>query len=395
MNARAERPERVDAVLYSRAAVEPDSVSDESRSVDVIASTSDVDGHGTVVRQNWLLERFKSNPVVLYAHNSWDLPIGVAENVRVEGGQLRATLTFSTEDLNPEAERVWRNVKAKVIRGVSVGFYPHSVTSERQDDREIYVLDDNELYEISMTPVPSNPAALAQMRARALSAHPQQDPAPRSPNPPEKPEETPMTEPNQISPTVARALGLSPGSSESDQLAAATRVRELELQIIAITGVTSSAEALGAVRALKAEADKVKDLRAECNKLRGERDAQNFDALIQRGTSEGKLSAAEAKFEREKFDRKVAEGRGEEAVGELKGFLDVAQTRIAQRHVQPSGSAGGEASPLVYNGKTYRDMRPLERARMAQDPATAELYRAMKQDWEAAGRPAATSSSAA
>src|SRR5690606_10054386 len=112
--------------------------------------TDDIDGHGTILRQNWRLDRFAANPVVLYSHNSRDLPIGTASEVGVVDGKLRAKLTFSTEDLNPKAEQIWRNVKAKVLRGISVGFLPHSVSFERKDDREFVVLDDNELMEISV-----------------------------------------------------------------------------------------------------------------------------------------------------------------------------------------------------------------------------------------------------
>src|SRR5690606_3007346 len=119
-------------------------------------------------------------------------------------------ITFSDADLNPKAEQIWRNVKAKVLRGISVGFLPHSVSFERKDDREFVVLDDNELMEISIVPVPSNPATLSQLRARALqSAEPpqpiEQAAPPVSHQPPEMPKESPMSEnQNNATPTVAR-----------------------------------------------------------------------------------------------------------------------------------------------------------------------------------------------
>lgn len=389
-NANHSAHERADAVVHSRAAVIADSVSDEDRSVDVIASTDDVDGHGTILRQNWRLERFAANPVVLYSHDSRDLPIGTASEVGVVDGKLRAKITFSSEELNPKAEQIWRNVKAKVLRGISVGFMPHTVTFEREDDREFVVLDDNELMEISVCPVPSNPATLSQLRARALEAQPvPETPSPAAPaTDPEKPAQPP--EERQMSnetntnppatPTVARALGLPPGSSESDMFAAATRLRELEMAVIGIAGVQSSSEALGAVRALRAKADRVEKLDAENAQLRADRDKQNFEVQIQRGINENKLTPAEVKFEREKFERKIAEGRGEEAVSELKGYLDVAATRTAPRVQQPAPN-GGSSAPLSWNGKSYDELKPIERHQLWQE--NPELWRLMKNESKA------------
>lgn len=389
MTTDAERdlPERDDGVLHCRAAVDASTVSDEDRTVEVIASTEDIDAHGTVIRSNWDLDRFRANPVVLFSHDARELPIGIASDVRVADGELRAKVEFSTEDLNPRAEAIWKNVKAKKIRGVSVGFRSRTARMEKLNDREVLVLDDNELVEISMTPVPSNPAALAQLRARAIGGtepEPKTDPIPAAPAaPPEPPEKPTMTTPEDknaaATPTVIRALGLPAGSSESDALSAATRLRELELQVVAITGVQSSAEALGAVRALKATADQAKALREELNQVRGERDKQNFEALIQRGVNEGKLSVAEANFEREKFDRKVAEGRGTEAVEELKGFIAIAQTRRNPPAKQPASDGAG-SGPLTHDGKSYREMKPIERHRLWQQ--NPELWRLMKDDFE-------------
>jgi len=136
-------------------------INEDSRSVDYICSTSSVDAHGTRIEQNWRLDRYNKNPVVLMAHDCDDIPIGLASNVRVMNGALVATVTFATEDINPEAEQCWRAVKARLLRGISVGFKPHAYRWEMDGDREIFVLDDNELLELSVTPVPSNPDALA------------------------------------------------------------------------------------------------------------------------------------------------------------------------------------------------------------------------------------------
>lgn len=415
MNAAAHTAERTGTTLYSRAAVVPDSVSEESRSVDVIASTDALDAHGTILRQNWQLERYADNPVVLYAHDQCELPIGLASNVRVEDGSLRATLTFSTEDLNPQAEQIWKNVKAKVIRGVSVGFWPHSVSFETKDDRDFIVLDDNELFEISIVPVGSNPETLAQMRQRALpkksapalvepsgvpeivrASLPVSGPPPAAKVQPAPVEQgpNPMTENNSsITPTILRALGLPPGSTESDGISCASRQHELEVGIVVLLGLQSTAEALGAVRGLKAKADESDKLRERLAKVETERDNQNFDVQIQRGVNERKLSPDTARLYREEFTVALADGRGAEAVARLKGFVDVAPTLHAQRAVQPKPTAAHTDVPLEFNGLGYRDLKPAQRAQLArQEP---DLYRLMKDEWEASGRPQPTKTAAA
>lgn len=163
---RAEAP----AVVAKSAAIR--SVNESERTVDFIASTDAIDSYGeSVSQENWQLDRYLANPVALFAHCSRELPIGHATRCEVvaSGGkkQLECTIKFATAEANPLAEQVWQSLRQKTLRAVSVGFMPHTVRWEKRNDNEVYVLDDCELYEISVTPVPANPEALAKMRARA------------------------------------------------------------------------------------------------------------------------------------------------------------------------------------------------------------------------------------
>jgi ATP-dependent Clp protease, protease subunit len=207
-------------------------------------------------------------------------------------------------------------------------------------------------------------------------------PAPVASEKPAPPEErNPMSEPTNATPSVARALGLPAGSSETDIVAAATRIRELELQILAITGAQISGEALGAIRGIKASADRAAALETECTQLKAERDQQNFDALVMKGSSAPvKLSPATVKHYTDRFTAAKEAGRGAEVVADLKGFLDVAPTIIAERKTPPAPGGGGGGTP-THNGKTYAELKPLERARLAQ--SEPDLFRAMKQEHEA------------
>ena len=139
----------------------------EERQADFVASTEALDADGDIVEQKWDLGRYMKNPVVLFGHSSKDLPIGHATNVSVKDGQLQATIVFASEKANPMAERVWQSVQERTLRAVSVGFKPREVRKETRNDKDVYVLSDNELYEISVVPIPSNPEALTRMKALA------------------------------------------------------------------------------------------------------------------------------------------------------------------------------------------------------------------------------------
>ena len=143
---------------------------EEVREADFVASTDAVDSYEEIVDQSWDLGRYNSNPVVLFAHQSRELPIGRATRVAVVDGRLEATIQFATAEMNPKADQVYRMVKAKMLNAVSVGFVPRDVRLEKRDGREVYVLADNELHEISVVPIPANPEALAKMKAKALAA---------------------------------------------------------------------------------------------------------------------------------------------------------------------------------------------------------------------------------
>ncbi len=393
-------PQRTPVALFCRAAVVDGSASEAERTVEFVASTSDIDGHGTIVRQNWRLGRFDPSGPVLYAHDHDGLPVGTA-TVRVVDGKLLATVKFSTEDLNPNAELVWKNVQAKVLRGISAGFQPHTYTVEKQNDREVLVLDDNELFELSITPCPSNANALAQMRSLATPNYGEGlDATPPTTSPPApagsaKTEPEPSNEEKTMAdkPTetniipIARALELPAGATESDTVAAAVRLRGLEVQVQALTTATSTAEAIGALRAIKEKADKYDATAKELAQVKAERDAQNFEVLIATGQNELKLTPAEVKFQRELFAKDSADGRGEARVAELKGYLAIKSpdARFSRDVKQPGGGSGG--TPLVWRAKPnedpkpYKDLTYSQRARLhKEDP---ELGRAMKDDHEA------------
>lgn len=158
-----------DGPLHRSIGVTVRAVRKEKREVDFVASTDCIDSYDEIVEQSWDLKRFQSNPVILFGHKSRELPIGRATRCEVVNGALECTIRFASAEANPLAEQVMRLVEEQCLNAVSVGFYPRTVKWEKRDDREVLVLSDNELHEISVVSIPANPEALAKMKAKAVA----------------------------------------------------------------------------------------------------------------------------------------------------------------------------------------------------------------------------------
>jgi HK97 family phage prohead protease len=146
------------------------SLNDTGRTASFIASTDAIDSYDEIVEQDWILDRYRTNPVVLFAHDSRELPVGQCIDVGVVNGQLECTVKFCSAEANPHAERVWQSVREGALRAVSVGFRPGDVRFEKRNGKEVFVLSKNELHEISVVPIPANPEALAKMKTRARAS---------------------------------------------------------------------------------------------------------------------------------------------------------------------------------------------------------------------------------
>lgn len=228
------------------------SIDEAARTVDFIASTDAVDTYDEIVDQGtWELDIYRANPVVLFAHKSRELPIGKSVDVAVRNGRLECRIQFATEDMNPEAEKVWKLIKGQFLRAVSVGFIPRDVKWEKRDGKDVFVLYGNSLREISVTPVPANHEALAKMRARALAGRPANE-APRA-------QENDMDEKNK--------------QELESQLAAATKAIEEAKAKRAEELAVKDAELALAAKALESLQAKAESLTAERNALVVERDA--------------------------------------------------------------------------------------------------------------------------
>lgn len=74
------------------------------------------------------LEEFIKNPVMLFNHDSWALPIGYWENIRIEGTQILADAVFDLND--PRGKEIADKVEGGFIRMASIGAWEPEEVSD-------------------------------------------------------------------------------------------------------------------------------------------------------------------------------------------------------------------------------------------------------------------------
>lgn len=128
--------------------------------MEFIMSTDTVDRHGDIVKQDWKLAEFKSNPIALFGH-SQSFIIGTWEKVRVVKRQLIGRLKLAADGTSDRIDEIRSLVEQRVLRAVSVGFIPGEVKAlDEEKPWEGYTLSKNRLLECSLVAVPANPDAL-------------------------------------------------------------------------------------------------------------------------------------------------------------------------------------------------------------------------------------------
>lgn len=122
-------------------------------------STDTVDRVGDVVEQNWDLDNYKKNPVLLYAHDYSQLPIG-RTNPYMDGGKLKFDVEFVPKEIYPFAGTVEAMVELGFLNAVSVGFKPLDMDGTR--------IKRSELLELSIVPIPANAEALIERKGMGM-----------------------------------------------------------------------------------------------------------------------------------------------------------------------------------------------------------------------------------
>jgi phage head maturation protease len=154
-----------------------------------IASTEDVDRDRDVMIVNGIdTTNYEKSPVILFAHNGRDFPVGKAVDIRKEDGKLLVGIEFADTE---EGQKVKYLVDNGYMKAVSIGFIAKEVYSKDgwfgekfdvlkekmpewyEKNKEKLLIADrviakSELLEISVVPVPANQNALLVMRSKGI-----------------------------------------------------------------------------------------------------------------------------------------------------------------------------------------------------------------------------------
>ena len=140
---------------------------DEERTVTAVISTGAIDrDHEVLLPKGGSFEEFEKNPVVLWAHDHHETPVGKALWITRKGQKIIAKTQFAETDKGKE---VFQLFKGGFLNAFSVGFMPIKGHSPTPDDIRknpdladaFWIYDKWNLLEYSPVPVPSNPEALA------------------------------------------------------------------------------------------------------------------------------------------------------------------------------------------------------------------------------------------
>lgn len=166
----------MDALLLRSNSDPAESISEESRTASFIFSDERIDLQGDIISApGWDTSDFNErNAPALWAHASWDPPIGRASNVVVRNKkQLVGDITFASADVYPFADTIYKLVKGGFLNAVSVGFVPLEWEFSKEKSRQggINFLR-QKLIEISVCACPANQNALIEARSVGIDTGP-------------------------------------------------------------------------------------------------------------------------------------------------------------------------------------------------------------------------------
>lgn len=127
---------------------------------EVIATTASLDRDGEVLTiEGWEFDNYMQNPVILWSHDLYSLPLGAVTDLRVEDGKVIVQGVFADTE---EGQKVRKLYEDGILRTVSVGYIP----KQRQGN----AITVKELYEVSFVSVPANPDAMDARKRKAIKS---------------------------------------------------------------------------------------------------------------------------------------------------------------------------------------------------------------------------------
>lgn len=201
----------------------------DKRILTFVASDGTRDRHHTVLNpQGWSLDRFNKNSIIGYQHdvyggldNDPDKIIGKGR-AYIKDDQLLVDVEFEPADMNPLAEKIFRKLVFGSLHAVSVGFAPigRGAWGKGEEaagkERETYYYAGQELLEVSVVNIPSNPNAIkksaeeceAELALLRAEATPEPEPI-EEPAPEPEPTPEPEVEEKDYSAEIAKAEAIA------------------------------------------------------------------------------------------------------------------------------------------------------------------------------------------
>lgn len=143
-----------------------------------VISTASIDREGdTVAPEGWQLDEYQRNPVVLWAHDGEQPPIGQTIRMGVDSQRrLVSVAQFAPPEDYAFADTIFRLITGGYIRAASVGFLPLEFEFDTSRRSAGFTPPCNflkqSLLEWSVCPVPANPDCLLQARAAGIGLEP-------------------------------------------------------------------------------------------------------------------------------------------------------------------------------------------------------------------------------
>lgn len=126
--------------------------------VEFVVSTGAIDAHGERINVDGIeFKDFKKNPVVLWGHDGYNLPIAKATRIWKEGGKLMAVASFYLKD--EFANKVYNYIIDGYLNAVSIG---GMVKEWGADGMTIEKLN---MKEFSVVSIPANQEALVSNKS--------------------------------------------------------------------------------------------------------------------------------------------------------------------------------------------------------------------------------------
>ena len=103
------------------------------------------------------MEQFMKNPLVFYNHD-WNTPIGTITDWKIKDG-LFVEVNLATGD--EDADKAWNRAKKGLLRSFSIGFI--SKEADWDSERDIRIIKELELLEVSLVTIPMNAESLFEV----------------------------------------------------------------------------------------------------------------------------------------------------------------------------------------------------------------------------------------